>query len=151
MIVHRISQSKYISDLEGTGAKLWGGRWNRKGVPLLYTSQALSLCLLEMLVHFNSKAAFKKDYSYISLEVPDNQIINLDQKIDINSDNDINNSRLHSIADLYFENQEALALCVPSFVLPQESNILINPEHKSFSEIKIIEVERIDIDKRLSL
>jgi|GEM_PF-4679954 len=65
MIVYRIAQTKYAQDITGSGAKKYGGRWNRPGVAALYTSQQRSLCMLELLVHFNAQAAFKQDYSFI--------------------------------------------------------------------------------------
>ena len=51
MIVYRITNQKYSHDISGTGAKTFGGRWNSKGMAMLYTSQHISLALLEMLVH----------------------------------------------------------------------------------------------------
>ena len=55
MIVYRITNSLYSNDITGTGAKLMGGRWNSKGVPLLYVSEHISLAVLEMLVNTKFK------------------------------------------------------------------------------------------------
>ena len=55
MITYRISNAEFSNDISGTGAKLMGSRWNSKGIPLLYTSQYISLAVLEMLVNTNFK------------------------------------------------------------------------------------------------
>ena len=51
MIVYRLSREKYARDLSGEGARKAGGRWNSRGIPLVYTSQSISLCALEVAVH----------------------------------------------------------------------------------------------------
>ena len=43
MQVYRIAQKAFINDLSGEGARLFGGRWNRRGIPLLYTAESRSL------------------------------------------------------------------------------------------------------------
>ena len=66
MIVYRISNAAYNNDISGTGAKLMGSRWNSKGVPALYTSEFISLAVLEMLVNTNFKDyAIALDLLYI--------------------------------------------------------------------------------------
>ncbi|MBK8348315.1 MAG: RES family NAD+ phosphorylase [Saprospiraceae bacterium] len=67
MEVYRITREKYAADLTGEGARLYGGRWNRPGVAALYTSEARSLAILELLVHFNSAEALKMKYVFITL------------------------------------------------------------------------------------
>ena len=51
MTVFRICNPQFSEDISGTGAKLYGGRWNSKGVAALYASEHISLSVLEMLVH----------------------------------------------------------------------------------------------------
>ena len=51
MRLFRIAKTQYIGDTTGTGARLYGGRWNEKGVGLIYTSESRSLAALEFLVH----------------------------------------------------------------------------------------------------
>ncbi len=54
MILHRITTKPYINDLSGTGAMLYGGRWNKKGIRMLYTSKNLSLAVLEVIANLSS-------------------------------------------------------------------------------------------------
>ena len=51
MIVYRITGNKYADDLSGTGAAMHGGRWNKKGSPVLYTGENKEIALLETIVH----------------------------------------------------------------------------------------------------
>jgi len=51
MVLYRITSKAYVRDLSGTGAFLYGGRWNKKGIRMLYTSGSLSLAALEIVVN----------------------------------------------------------------------------------------------------
>lgn len=61
--------SKHYQALDGEGASLYGGRWNSIGVPLVYTSEHLSLCLLEQLVHLNI-ATIPSNWVSLTIEIP---------------------------------------------------------------------------------
>ena len=80
MEVFRLSKAQYASDLTGTGAKLAGGRWNRAGVAVLYTSSSRALATLEVLVHI---PAFYVPFDYVlsSIWIPDDSIQVLDIKL----------------------------------------------------------------------
>ncbi|MBC7474708.1 MAG: RES family NAD+ phosphorylase, partial [Candidatus Sericytochromatia bacterium] len=81
MKLYRIAKEQHIRDLTGTGARLYGGRWNHKGISLLYTSESRSLATLELLVH-TSPALIPNDLSILEIEIPDT--IKIDN-VDINS------------------------------------------------------------------
>jgi len=151
MKVFRIAHSQYIDDLQGTGARLYGGRWNRPGIPMLYTSQNLSLCILELLVHFNSKLAFNASYSYLELDIPDKHIHSVVDKINITTYHKINNKALWEFTEAEFEKTNAMAIIVPSFVLKQEANVIINPLHPHMKNVKIISKSPIQLDDRLAI
>jgi RES domain-containing protein len=51
MILYRFAHRKFAKDLSGTGARLKGGRWNPPGIPVIYTSENISLALLEILAN----------------------------------------------------------------------------------------------------
>ena len=70
MVVFRIARKEYIQDLSGRGAELFGGRWNEKGIPALYTSSSLSLAALEILVH-TDKSLPPVNMAYAKVYVPD--------------------------------------------------------------------------------
>ena len=70
MIVYRISKARYKNDISGTGAKLYGSRWNIAGVPMLYTAENISLAVLEILVHLQD-VEIPTDYWLVKIQVPD--------------------------------------------------------------------------------
>ena len=60
MIVYRLTSGDHIKDLSGTGAKLYGGRWNSAGLHAIYSTENISLAILEVLVHVKT-ARFAKN------------------------------------------------------------------------------------------
>ncbi len=147
--VYRITRSKYKDDLSGEGARLYGGRWNRPGVAALYTSEARSLALLELIVHFNSGAALNMDYVFISLEIDESFIENIHLK-DLPKDFiSFNNSKLWAITENLFLKKDKFAIRVPSVLVPNEFNIIINPHHQQTEFLKVLEIEDAVLDKRL--
>ena len=148
MIVYRISNAVYQNDLSGTGAKINGARWNSKGIPMLYTSSHISLTVLEMLVNTNFK-----DYSIaldlLFIKLPDDETtseITL-SKIKENWKDDISYTKF--IGDEFIKQNHALLLKVPSAVINEEYNFLINPLHTNFKKVKIQKTKSFWPDKRL--
>ena len=148
MIVYRISNSAYKDDISGTGAKLLGSRWNSRDIPVLYTSQNISLSVLEMLVNTNFK-----DYSIaldlMCINFPDDQpntVIEL-KNLKNNWKDDFDYTRY--MGDEFFKQNESLILRVPSAVIQEEYNYLANPLHADFKKIKIINTKSFWPDERL--
>lgn len=136
--------------MSGEGARLYGGRWNKAGDALLYFSQNLSLCLLEIIVHVDY-AELPLDYSFIEAEIPENAIKTI-KSIDFiepkwSTEKAV--AQLQMLGSSWLKKKESLAMKVPSAVLNQENNILINPSHEDFSKLKIIKTGKMDFDPRL--
>ncbi len=148
MIVYRISNPAYSNDLSGTGAKIFGGRWNSKGIPMLYTTEHISLALLEMLVHTQLKD-FTIPLELIYITLPDTSLVQEVQlpKLKDNWVTDIEYSRF--MGDEFIKSKKHLALKVPSAVVQEEYNYLINPVHPDVKKIKINEIKSFRPDKRL--
>jgi RES domain-containing protein len=151
MHVFRICKTVYAQDMSGYGAKMYGGRWNKPGLAVLYTSFARSLAILELLVHFESKDALKLPYAIMKIRIPDHEIVKLEQNILPKDELQMNDPRLWKITEDYFKNKNALALEVPSMVVRHEKNYLLNPDHEKFSQCEIVEVENFQLDTRLYL
>lgn len=151
MIVYRISQCKYIHDLSGYGAFLEGGRWNSAGHEMIYTSQSIALSMLEVLVHLPASIA-PHDFCLLTLEIPskDLEIITKDELPD--DWNTYPGSRsTQRIGDLFLSKQRTLILQVPSCIVEQEFNFLLNPLHPNFkNSINVLATEPIRIDKRFN-
>jgi RES domain-containing protein len=148
MELYRIAKSAYISDLSGTGAKLYGGRWNRPGVAAVYTSRFRSLAVLELLVHFQSRAALDQNFGLLSLYIPDSKVVMLDFNILPQGILKANEERLWAITDNYFFGQNVMALQVPSVILNEEYNVILNPNHSDFSLVKPSGMVALNLDER---
>lgn len=149
MKVFRISNAQYIRDISGTGAKLFGGRWNSKGQSLLYTAEHRSLSALEVLVHLN-KNELPNDLKLLTLEIPEDSYKIIELKNFKSIQKKRNNQRIfQEIGDKWILENESLCLKVPSVVINEEFNILLNPNHELFEKVKIENVKDFYFDKRL--
>ncbi len=70
MILYRLTTGKYAYDISGDGSRIYGGRFNPVGLAALYTSENISLCILEILVRA-SKTTAPDSYTLISIQIPD--------------------------------------------------------------------------------
>ena len=149
MKLYRISTSNYVEDLSGTGAKLFGGRWNEKGTALLYCSENISLAILEILVHFDG-LTIPKNLEVLHLELNESQIakISLNKFIKIKKSQDAE-YQFKKEGQKWINNEKSLALKVPSIITSNEFNILINPNHKNFKLLKVKKREKLELDERL--
>jgi len=149
MQVYRISKDAYIRDLTGIGAKSVGGRWNFKGVAVLYASSSISLSVLECLAHF--PAAFApKDMAIAIISIPDTSITEI--KLNVLPENwrEVPSPRiLKELAYQWIKTQESLVLKVPSIIVPQEFNYIINPFHKDFQKVILEDVSLFSFDNRV--
>lgn len=149
MEVFRISKTKYIHDISGHGAKLYGGRWNRPGVAALYTSSHRSLALLELIVHFESSDAIADTFRFARISVPESHVFELPFNFTDEKDFRFNNQDLWNLTEYYFFDMNCLGIWVPSVILPQEKNLILNPQHLDFKYVKVIEIESAQMDPRL--
>lgn len=149
MIVYRLAKSTYARDLSGRGAEKYGGRWNSRGVPIIYTSGSRALCTLEIAVH-TPLGNIPSDYYMICIEIPDTNIGLLDKE-DLPSrwNSSPHGHKTQVIGDHFAKDCKHLVLKVPAAVVQGEYNYLLNPLHPDFQEVKIIDVEEFNFDKRI--
>jgi RES domain-containing protein len=138
------------TDLDGEGARLYGGRWNSPGTALIYTAGTLSLAVLEYLVHLNPDK-IPHDLVRIAGEIPDTLAI---RHIAIETLppnwNDLTLQPVtQTIGTQWVTAGLSAMLCVPSVVIPQESNYVFNPRHPEFSAITWSVSEPFSLDPRL--
>lgn len=152
MEVYRITQQQFADDLSGNGARLFGGRWNSEGFFALYTSSTRSLALLETLGHTPAKMLDVRVYHLITLFVPDlptQKILVTDLLEDWNAPD--TRPFTKKIGDAFLSAQKNLLLSVPSVMMPEDMNYVINPLHEDMKEVKIVKKRRIYFDKRIAL
>jgi len=148
MMVYRICNPLFSEDLLGTGAKLYGGRWNSKGIAVLYASEHISLCVLEMLVH-NQFTDFTIDLSLLHIAFADTIDVKEVKNNKLKPDwvNDIEYTRF--MGDQFVKLGTHAILKVPSAVIQEEHNFIMNPFHVDFKKIKITQTNSFSTDKRL--
>ncbi|MBC5773570.1 RES family NAD+ phosphorylase [Pontibacter sp. KCTC 32443] len=150
MIVYRLSRARFAKDLSGRGAELAGGRWNSKGTPILYTSDSIALCTVEVAVHM-PLGIVPFDYQLVQIQLPsDIHITEVAETIlpeDWKSFPHSNATQV--IGDEFILEQQSLVLKVPSAAVQGTFNYLINPRHQDFSKVTIVGIEPFEFDKRL--
>jgi len=151
MLVYRIAKSEHIRDLTGAGARLYGGRWNRRGTALVYTSETRSLATVEFLVHV-SLPYVPTDLNMATIQIPD------DERLDELDPSGLPSNwrsfpappELAELGTSWPRSNQSLALRVPSAVVEHEFNVLINPTHPSMERVDILWVEIYTLDRRLT-
>lgn len=147
MIVYRLTSGKYAHDLSGEGAKLFGGRWNPAGIAALYTSEFISLSILEILARAK-QSTIPETYTLLSIQIPDTSIVAIElQKLTPGWQHHFEYTRW--VGEEFLKINKTLILKIPSAIVPQEHNFMINPLHQNFKKVKILDSELLALDKRL--
>lgn len=150
MFVYRISNKKY-SALNGQGGLYGRGRWHQKGNLIVYTSEHASLAAWEKLVHVTSLENMPENLLLIKIEIPGkSKIQTVPQSILVDGwDGFPFVSETIDFGTSFLRSRHFLALKVPSVVIPEEFNIILNPNHPDFSDCKIISKVPFLFDKRI--
>lgn len=146
MTLYRFSPRQFSKDISGEGARKFGGRWNSKGNAIVYTSMTISLSLLELLIHSTAHDEIKHNY-LTTLEVPEELMTEV--SISTLKKNWISDEGFTKYIGDEFLQSDFLLMKVPSAIIPQENNILINPLHREFKKVKIKTAEKFMFDARL--
>lgn len=148
MKVYRLAALNYIDDRTGTGARLFGGRWNPEGCACLYTSEHVSLALLEKYVHAQSKENMNR-IGLLKIEIPDeNLIFHTDEKL-LKSDWDNDISYSQWLGAQILRDLSVVAFSVPSAIIPSERNYILNPLSTHFDALRFAPVTDFKTDFRL--
>lgn len=148
MEVFRVSSTKYSKELTASGK---AARWNKDGEFVIYTGETRSLAMLENIVHKSIQTGL--DYETMILSIADLEGIFSRKKIsDLPSNwRDISAySKLQDIGSKWYHSKESLVLQVPSVIVPQEFNYIINANHPEFkNHIILVRQEEFVLDNRL--
>jgi RES domain-containing protein len=147
VIVYRIGSSRHPAN-DGMGANLYGGRWNHKGTPVIYSAASRALCALEVLANADELA---DDYISISIEIPDTLSITSISVADLPAGWDSNPSldATRNIGTAWANALDTAVLSVPSAVIPRERNYILNSAHPDFARINFSAPEPFYFDDRL--
>jgi len=136
------------SAFSGEGARLYGGRWNRKHVPMVYTAATQSLAMLELLVQDDPlRARYVMIPAFIPADLP---IEHLAANSLPEGWRELNaREQLQQIGTDWARSLRSPVLAVPSAVIPSETNYLLNPQHPAFHQIQIGAPLEVITDLRL--
>jgi RES domain-containing protein len=130
----------------GEGAAKVGGRWNSRGVPVVYASATQSLAALEILVHINPPVALR--FRAFRIEIPDSAVeILKGLPPDWRSKPPPRSTR--TLGDRWVREGRSAVLAVPSVLIPDEWNYLLNPAHPKIREIDVSPARDFALDPRL--
>jgi len=141
MRLWRLTRRRF-ADLEGMGAERFGGRWNQPGRPMVYTATEAALAVLEVRVQLD--IAFEllpDDYVLMAIETGD-LAVEVGPLLTITDE-------CARFGERWLEQQRSALLSVPSVVVPQSLNMLINPRHPDAGAIRIEEIHAWQFDFRL--
>jgi RES domain-containing protein len=149
MIVYRISRAVYAMDLSGAGARLFGGRWNHVDTPCLYASASRALAILEYSVNVNV-IDIPRALSIASIEIPGNAIATVSVK-DLPGDwrQLPAPSSAKDFGTALLKKAAALVIKIPSVVIPEEWNYLVNPLHPDIKNIAVTCITDYPYDLRI--
>lgn len=152
MKVYRIERAKYLeTTLSGVGASLTKGyRWNSLYTQLVYTAESRALATLEVSVHLDLSEDLPTDRCYVEIEIPaDVTMLEVSlEDLPLEWDTKPPTRITQTIGDDFAFQNEAAVLKVPSSIVPQEFNYLINPNHPEAKRIKVINRTAMNFDPR---
>jgi len=148
--VYRILRKLYSEKpFNGEGAFRFGGRWSSPGTRLAYTSEHLSLAMIEYYVHIDPGDS-PPDLVVVSADIPDS--VSQTKVVLSRLPADWRQSpaplELAGVGDSFVVDRKAAVLIVPSVLAPSESNWLINPEHPEFARIRVHLPKKFHYDAR---
>jgi RES domain-containing protein len=134
---------------DGEGARLYGGRWNSRGLPVVYLAASPALAALEMLVHVGNSHVLS---SYVSIACAFDEalVLRLDrQRLPKDWRSSPALPELALVGDAWLKDGTSAVLEVPNAIIPAESNYLLNPRHAAFAAIPIGQPQPFEFDLRL--
>lgn len=152
MKVYRISKTEYADNLTGTGAALYGGRWNPKGFSVVYTAGSISLAILEFMAH-NLQLIPNLSLTLSVIEISEPLEVKEVQHEDLPPrwSKPFQSQRFtQGLGAEFLKAKRAYAMKVPSALVPLEFNLLLNPTLPDHQSTRIIHrIENFKIDERL--
>ena len=150
MKAYRLVKARHAAEaFNGEGARLYGGRWNAVGTPMVYAAQSRALAAMETLIH-TSGADRRIQYVMFEIDIPDRLARTFDRD-DLPPDWQSLSppASLQAIGSAWQASRESPALLVPSVMIQEEYCILLNPEHPDTQAIQVHYPMRFEFDGRL--
>jgi RES domain-containing protein len=145
----RIVKEKHAkAAFTGEGARIYEGRWNSAGVPMVYGSEHLSLAALEILAHIQPVMIRDKFRAFrVSWDEALMTTIDL-KKLPKGWDHQPPSAASKNVGDEWIKSGRSAVLALPSVLVPPERTFLLNPKHRDFAKIKIKDTGNFVLDSR---
>ncbi len=153
-LVWRLCPPAFAEALDGEGNRLFGARWNSPGRGVVYTSETLSLCVLETYVHFSPQQREKiPDFEAVQIRVPDDAG---ERRVDTKDYESLLSAKdpmtaFREIGDDWLSSSGALALIAPSIIVREDANVMLNPAHPRMKDVSIVSRRKFEFDPRLKI
>jgi len=147
----RLTKTKLLASAwDGQGARKSGGRWNSVGIAVVYASGTLSLALVEVLVHLPS--GILPAYSAVRVDFDESMVTAVERaELPANWRDHPPPQETRVIGDRWVAEGNGAVLRVPSVIVPNEFNYILNPSHPAFADISIGEPMPFPFDPRLPM
>jgi RES domain-containing protein len=151
MQIWRICRAPYAAEaFTGEGARRFSGRWNSRGVPMVYASTSLALAALELFVHLEPGQA-PSDLVYLSAMLPEGEPARTLQPAGLSPDwwTDKGLAATRDLGDTWISSRSSLAIMAPSVPIRAEWNVLVNPLHPHIVELQTDPPQPFVFDARM--
>ena len=150
MKAYRIVKRRLAAEaFTGEGARLYGGRWNLPGTPVVYAAHTRALAALESLAHYGG-AERRLHFVTFEIDVPDRLVLRLDPStLPRGWRSGEPSPGTQEIGSRWQREGRSVALAVPSVLIPEESCLLLNPHHPDTAHVMISYPVRFEFDERL--
>jgi len=144
-----VKKQNAASAFDGEGARRFGGRWNSPGVPVVYVASTRALAVLEMAVHLD-RSTLLASFVLIPCHFDEHLVTTIDSSmLPAEWRRSPAPPELAIIGDDWVEHAGSAVLLVPSAIVEQETNFLLNTRHPGFSRIRIGRPQPFEFDSRL--
>jgi RES domain-containing protein len=145
-----VKRARARGAFSGEGARLFGGRWNLRGTPAVYLSESLALAALEVFVHLGP-AHRHIDLVSIRVDVPDTLPVDELDTADLPADwrSEPPPRSTQQLGNEWIAREGAALLRVPSVLIPQESNLLVDPLGPGADELIVGVPQPFGFDPRM--
>ena len=154
MRIWRLRRAPFAAEaFSGEGARRFGGRWNSRGVPMVYASTSLALAAIELFVHLEPGQA-PGDLVYLSVDLPEGEPARTLDPAELppewwTDDVAAGPGSTRDLGDAWIRARSSLALTVPSVPIRSEWNVLVNPLHPRMGELWIDSPKPFVFDARM--
>ncbi len=139
-------------DLSGKGAAKTGGRWNRVDQPVVYTATSISLACLETIVHLQADGLPLNRF-LVRIDVPDAvwaaRLVRAPDSLPVGWSAIPEGKVSLDVGDAWLRSMDSPLLVVPSVVVPEEANVLINPQHVMAQQLQAAKLRPWFYDQRM--